>query len=440
MAELRPFEGLRYTPPTADRMADVVAPPYDVISLQHQAELYRRHPHNVIRLELGRQGPDDDERNNPHTRAAGTFKSWQAEGILAADRPPALYLTEVVFDSGSRRYTRYGLIGMVRLEPFDRGIVLPHERTFSAVKSERLSLMKACHANFSPIFALFPDRGGLFDTLGHLAETRTPDQKFETVDGQRHRLWKLASPAVHARVAEALAGVPLFIADGHHRYETALAYRDWVAERTSGFSSEHPANFVMMSVSSMADPGVVILPAHRLLSKLEDVDSRKFVRRAEPFFTVQFFDTVDDRLAPEFKAALQQRGEGCHRLGVVFAADRVPMLLTLKAGVMAARYADELPPALQALDVSVATRLVLMDLLGLDARGLDDHSRIGYTSDLDDAWDAARGGRCDMALMLNATPIAQVRTVAEAGLIMPRKSTYFYPKVISGQVFNPLTA
>jgi uncharacterized protein (DUF1015 family) len=440
MAELRPFEGLRYTRPTADRMADVVAPPYDVISARQQASLHRRHPHNVVRLELGLAGTLDNPRDNPHTRAAAAFHAWQSEGILAADRPAALYLTEVDFEKGHRRHTRYGLIGRVRLEPFERGIVLPHERTFSAVKSERLGLMKACHANFSPIFALFPDRGGLFDTLCHLADTRPPDQDFHAADGQRHRLWKLSAQAVCRRVAEDLSGVPLFIADGHHRYETALAYRDALAERTPGFSPEHPANFVMMSLSSMADPGVVILPAHRLLHGLSDLQPEAFIRRAEAFFELRRFEAGPGRLPTAFAAALQGEPDGRHRLGVVLAADRTPWLLTLKPGVMAVRYGDEMAPALQALDVSVATRLVLRDLIGFSPQDLDDHERIDYASGLDEAYAAVCSGGCDLALMLNPTPIGQVRKVAEAGLIMPRKSTYFYPKVISGQVFYRLSA
>ncbi len=439
MAECRPFEGLRYTLPAAERMSDLVAPPYDVISAQHQAELYRRHPFNVIRLELGLAGPDDSETDNPHSRAASTFRSWQAEGVLAADPSPAFYLTEVTFDSEGLRHTRYGLIGRVRLEPFSRGIVLPHEKTFSAVKTERLGLMKACGANFSPVFALFPDRGGLFDALVHLAQTRDPDQDFDTDDGHHHRLWKLSSPAVHRRVAEDLAPLSLFIADGHHRYETALAYRDWVAEHTPGFSSEHPANFVMMSLSSMADPGVVILPTHRLVKRFGDIEPDAFLRRAEAFFDLRPFAASQNRLPEDFVAALKDRGDGCQRFGIAFGADRRLWLFTLKPAAMA-RYGDELPPPLQALDVSVATRLILMELAGLEARDLDDLSCITYTSRLDEAFDAACSGGCAMALMLNPTPIEQVRTVAEAGLIMPRKSTYFYPKVINGQVFNPLTA
>ena len=294
MAEFRPFQGIRYN---ADVIADhsqVVAPPYDVISPAERDAFHDRHPSNVIRLILGQPHPGDDALNNVHTRAARFFRKWMAEQVLLRDERPGFYLTSVSFELEGRSITRHGITGMVRLEPFDKGIVLPHERTFSKVKSERLQLMKACHANLCPIFGLYSDAGGTCAKLRAMAADTAPDIKL-TDDGRLvHRLWRLTDAQVVDEVTQSLKERKVYIADGHHRYETALNYREWIKAQDPGFTPDHPCNYVMMSLVSMEDPGLVILPAHRLLLDVPARAVARFFESSPQYFDCQTLPVQED--------------------------------------------------------------------------------------------------------------------------------------------------
>ena len=257
MAEIHPFRGILYNPEMIEDMADVTAPPYDVISPRQQEAYYRRHANNVIRLILGKSHPGDAGPSDIHARAAGYFRQWMESKLLVRDETPAFYFTSVTFSLGGQPATRYGIIGCVRLEPFEKGVVLPHERTFSKVKSERLQLMQACHTNFSPIFGLYTDGNGMLEQLIMVSKAQAPDMDFTDDQGLIHKLWRIVDMQMQAHVTAAIKDQCIFIADGHHRYETALNYRNWVKENTPGFDENHPANFVMMSLSSMKDPGMV---------------------------------------------------------------------------------------------------------------------------------------------------------------------------------------
>ncbi len=441
MAHVAPFRGIRYNPSRIADLAEVTTPPYDVISEAEQEAFHERHPRNVIRLILNRSAEGDTPEENPHTRAARCFRDWLDTGVLVRDPAPALYLTRVDFPMGGTVVRRYGLIASVRLEPFHRGIILPHERTFSKVKSERLDLMKQCHANFSPIFSTFPDAEGLMDRLRRSVHGVAPSAEFTDADGHRHLLWPLTDPDLHQVTRRAMADRKIYIADGHHRYETALAYRDWVADRTPNFTADHPANHVMMYLCAMQDPGLVILPAHRMLESVPDQRRRALLDGAAPFFDITAV-SLNGNGAPAAARTctrmLDQARDRDHAIGV-FIKDRPEFwVISLKPGVMEERYARRLPPPLRSLDVTVLTQLVLSDLLSVEQERLDDNRWITYTSRAEAAVERVLSGGCDMAFLLNPTRMEQVREIAENGLIMPRKSTYFYPKVVTGQVLKAL--
>jgi uncharacterized protein (DUF1015 family) len=300
--------------------------------------------------------------------------------------------------------------------------------------------MKSCHTNFSPIFSLYSDQRGILDTLKESALTSPPDMDFTDKKGHRHKLWRITDPAVHAYVTVAMKGKSLFIADGHHRYETALNYRAWAADNIPGFSEEHPANYVMMYLSSMEDPGVVILPAHRLLKGIQEDLTDRFIHQAENYFdivVIPFGGNGDGSARSEFISRLKS-DTSKHVIGVSMKNTRHLYLLTLKPGVMNRMFRDELPDSLRDIDVTVLTRLIFMEILGFDQTRLDNEKLIGYSSIADEAIDAAVSGKYDMTFILNPTRIDQVRNIAQAKLLMPRKATYFYPKVIVGQVINEL--
>lgn len=440
MAEILPFRGIRYNKEKIRDLSEVVTPPYDVISEEQQEAYYQRHPNNVIRLDKARATPGDTDTDNPYTRAAADFRQWLEQGVLIRDETPGFYLTSVEFTVNGELITRYGLIGAVRLEPFESGIILPHEETFSKVKSERLELMKACRANFSHIFSVYSDRNNILATLRAEAEKRQPEAAFTDDSGHFHRMWKISDPEICGQVTATLKERRLFIADGHHRYETALNYRDWVRQNTPDFDENHPANFIMMYLCAVEDQGLIILPTHRLLPEVPKSAGQKLIDDARAYFDIETFAHEPDR-----QAAARQLNQSMHRhrsdhiVGVAIKDDPAYYAMVLKPGVMEDLFGDEIPDELQGLDVTTLTRLILMKLMGFDKKSLDDHSLIGYSSSETEALDMVAEGQYDMAFILNPPTNEQVRKIAEAGLTMPRKTTFYYPKAITGQVMNKLS-
>jgi uncharacterized protein (DUF1015 family) len=443
MAKIVPFRGIVYNPERVENLASVATPPYDVITPREQLAFYERHPWNIIRLILGKTFEKDTPQDNRHTRSADFFNVWLSEGVLVQDPAPAFYLTSIDFFVQSRKITRWGVISLVALESFDKGVVLPHEKTFSRVKSERLELMKSCHANYSPIFSLYSDAKQLvLNTLRQSCSELTPDMKFIDTNGHLHQLWRVTDAAVHQRISGFMNDKSIFIADGHHRYETALNYRQWVADRTPGFSPEHHANFIMMYLCGMEDPGLVILPAHRMVKAISPVKMDAFMTAAKACFDVSRVSPVPESgtlSEAENWDRILSAGSPFTRIGVVIRNHPQGYLFSLKPGVMQRMFGSEMSARMLELDVTVLTRLILMELLGLNHSQLDDESIMSYSSRTEVAMDAVRTGECDAAFLLNPTRIDQVKRIAEAGEIMPRKSTYFYPKVITGQVLNRLT-
>jgi uncharacterized protein (DUF1015 family) len=441
MAEIIPFRGILYNPSKIDNMANVVAPPFDIISEQEQLEYHESHPNNIIRLTLGKTYENDTSTNNRYTRASDCFNKWLSENILEQDEKSAFYLTAHEFPFENKPITRYGLITLVGLEPFEKGIVLPHEKTFSKVRSQRLELIKECKANLSAIFSLYSDKKNqILNTLKDAISNKTPDLDFTDYNSHKHRLWRITDKAVRQYIAEALKDKTIFIADGHHRYETALNYREWLSTNDPNFNSSHPANYVMMYLCSMEDPGLIILPAHRMFNKVPASLRETFISKAAEYFDITVYpykgngnEEARDELIAALKSNTSKNSVG------IFMKDCPELyLLVLKPGVMEKMFGDELPEALRNIDVTVLTRLILMELLGFDQARLDNEKLIAYSSIAEDAVDAIAAGRHDITFILNSTKIQQVRNIAEAGLIMPRKATYFFPKVITGQAINKL--
>jgi uncharacterized protein (DUF1015 family) len=440
MAEVIPFRGIFYNPRKIDDLADVVAPPFDVISEQEQIQFHERHPQNIIRLTLGKITENDTPTDNRYTRAAECLNRWFSDDIILLDEKPAFYLTSTEFSFEGNRVTRYGLIALIRLEPFEKGIVLPHEKTFSKVKSERLELMKACHTNFSPIFSLFSDEENrIGKKLMHVAHNKSADIVFTDKTEQKHRLWRITDNSDHQFISDALKDKKIFIADGHHRYETALNYRDWLSTHASNFNGNHPANYVMMYLCGMEDPGLVVLPAHRMLNEVPVQKRETLIQNAKKYFdiiTLPYNDESKENLS-QFISILKSN-DSKHCIGVCMKDCPELHLFILKPGVMEKMFGDELPEVIRNIDVTVLTRLIFMELLGFDQARLDNEQLIAYSSIAEDAVHAVSSGRHDIAFILNPTKIQQVRDIANAGLIMPRKATYFFPKVITGQVMNSL--
>lgn len=441
MAVIIPFRGTFYNPQKIQNIGDVVAPPFDIISEEGQEYFHNRHPQNMIRLTLGRTAETDTTTDNRYTRSAGYLDKWLSKNIFVQDEIPALYLTAHKFSHENKPVTRYGLIALVGLEPFEKGVVLPHEKTFSKVKAERLELIKACNANLSPIFSLYADQDNqILNVLLEAIADKPPEMSFLDYNDHEHRLWRITDQAVHRYVADAMQAKRIFIADGHHRYGTALNYKNWLANNDPGFNDRHPANYVMMYLCSMEDSGVVILPAHRMLNEVPAAARASLIQKSAQYFdviTIPYKGDNREKARADFLAMLKSNAsKNC--LGIFMKDDPDLYLLTLKPHVMEQMFGNELVESLRNIDVTVLTRLLFMEILGFDQARLDNETLIAYSSIAEDAIDAVEAGKHDITFILNPTTIQQVRRIAEEGLIMPRKATYFYPKVITGQVINQL--
>ncbi|MBU1055360.1 MAG: DUF1015 domain-containing protein [Proteobacteria bacterium] len=440
MANVIPFSGILYNPEKIGDLADVTTPPYDVISKEEQINFHNKHPQNIIRLILGTETKEDNEENSRYTRAAAFFNNWLLEETLITDKSPAYYLTAVDFMVEGKMFRRFGLTALVGLEPFEKGIILPHEKTYSKTKSERLKLMKACHANFSPIFSLYSGKIDALNIIEKKASESSADFDFTDGKGHRQRLWKITDANIQESITSAFNDKILYIADGHHRYETALNYKEWVSKNNPEFSPTHPANFIMMFICSMEDPGMIILPAHRLLSGVDAKTLSGFVQKASEYFDITTIatDTNDiEKAKDQFISSLRSE-EPKNKIGVLLKSSNDFYILSTKTGIMKKLFGDELSESLMDLDVTVLTRLILTEVLGFDQTGLDNENLISYSSSDKEAMEKTISGKYDIAFILNPTKIEQVQRIAGEGLIMPRKSTYFYPKVITGQVLNKL--
>jgi uncharacterized protein (DUF1015 family) len=433
MAEIRAFRAHRYDLGRVGALSDVIAPPYDVIDPALQDALYQRSPHNVVRLILNREQPTDGERDNRYSRAAGHLREWLAEGILKQDSARALYVYHQDFEAEGRRYTRKGFMARVRLEPFGQGRIYAHEETMSGPKADRLKLFHATGMNLSQIFGLFPDEQGLVQKQLDQAVGRALPLEATDHLGVVSRLWPVTDQHTISAVTGALGPKPVFIADGHHRYETALRYRD--EKRAAGEvpDDEAAANFVLMMLVSMSDPGLVILPTHRLVSGLPALTAAQLRQALEQHFQVE---TVGqgDAAARETWERIEMDG-GQELLGFCTGADGTWQTARFQSPALMAELAKEHSAAWQGLGVSILHVAVLGKLL---AGQFSAQPQCKYVHLLREVTEAVAKRECQLAVLVPPAGMSHVEEIAGNLEKMPPKSTYFYPKLLSGLVFNSL--
>jgi uncharacterized protein (DUF1015 family) len=428
VAEVRPFRGLRYVPDRAGDLSDVVCPPYDVIPPDEAIRLRAASPYNAVRLELPEGTPDETAPDSRYAAAARTLREWRAQGVLADEPRPALYLVEERFDWEGRQHRRRGVLAAVRLVDWSKRVVLPHEHTLSGPKADRLALLRACAANFSPVFLLHASQPESQARLWSASEHARP-MTVSPEPGYELRLWPTAGGT--DAWCDALAAESLYVADGHHRFETALRYRDERRAMAGGNATGAAYDYVLSYLVPMDDPGLLVLPTHRCLPVDSYDDGRLEALLAERF------DSEPHLLRGNEPAALQPllqelARRGAERSAFVLYQRGVARLLTLSPG--AERWLpDGRAPAWRALDVARLESLLLEPLLGSTAP-----ERLIYTRSPLDAIAAVDAGDAAAAVLLNPTPPAQIAAVAEAAERMPQKSTYFYPKLPTGLVFHTL--
>ena len=435
MARLRPFQGVLYDPHRVD-LSQVVAPPYDVISPADQKRYYRQDPHNVVRLIAGEVRPSDTPQDNKYTRAAAFFHEWLADGILRREASPRLYVYRHQFldpvSRGSR--SRLGIMGVIELEPFGPG-VMPHEQTHARAKADRLSLTRAVMANLSPVFALYDDPGSAVGRIIAPAIADPPRMSITGEEGDHHTIWSLEGDQRLAELAEVFNATSLYVADGHHRYETALNFRNYQRQQHPEAPADAAFNYVLMLLVDVRDPGLAILPTHRALHDLDRFDAGELLGALSARHRLTARDSQAALLAA------MQDPTPPHRIGISVS----PSPAGGGGSGWGHFYTVDINPSSTAdpvsrLDVSVLHREILERELGLQQAEVEQERYLSYSRDVDLVLNHVETRAAQAAFLLRPPAVRDVVEVARAGQVMPQKSTYFYPKPASGIVFNPLDA
>ncbi|MDH3348509.1 MAG: DUF1015 domain-containing protein [Desulfobulbaceae bacterium] len=449
MAIIASFRGVRFNPEKINNLEEVVTPPYDVISEQDGEAFLQKNQYNMIQLDLRNNSQTGEGSNERYAEAARRFAAWQDEGILIREDVPSIYLyyTEYKHPSG-RRLIRKGLVSLVGLAEFSEGIVKPHEKTFDGVVAERLELMETCQAQFSKIFSIYSDPTN--SIISMLEEAREPDALCSTSDhmGNTHTLWRVSNQEVLSKVSEMFSEKSLYIADGHHRYTTALHCRRRALEKNPDLPADSPYRHIMMYLCPIEDEGLSILPTHRLVNFPEKISGDEFVAKMNSAFKVEEL-TGGSRevLTGEVLARMNESSMNNPEqisLGLYLPGeDRCFLLTLLEDGFRGDQFSSN-AEVLQQLDVVVLSDLVIKEILALDSKRCIDEKIVSYSSDPDEALDiavkmsVAEEKSTPVLFLLNPTRAAQVMEVADQDNIMPHKSTYFYPKIVTGLLINKL--
>lgn len=418
-----PFRGLRYNPEKVGDIADVIAPPYDVIKPEERLALEAQHPANIIRLILSQPLNGDTKNANQYTRAAALLNQWISDRTFVRDSTSCYYIYDQEFNApDGKSYTRRALIALGKLEPFnvprDRRVILPHEKTHAGPKADRLNLMRQCHANLSPIFLLYSDTAGNIEqAMKCFTDANPPLIQTGEIFGSTHRLWRLDDAQRNREIQSHFSSKPLLIADGHHRYETALAFQGEM--RANGHQAAG-YDYMMMNLVRMESPGLAVLAIHRLLHNISTERIAHAVAKLPEVFDLQKIDTLANLM--QKLSALKGKSPA---IGMYTGADNYRLLVPRLAANAT---------AYEKLDVTLVQNTLIRELFQIET--MADH--ISYTAYADDAVVHVKGGEGRIALLMNPTPVAQVLEVAMAGLTMPQKSTYFYPKMATGFMLNLL--
>lgn len=430
MAEVQPFQAWRYDVGQVGDLTDVVAPPYDVIDEKFQEDLYKKHPCNCVRLILNRDEPDDSGVEDRYARARKFLKQWQQEGVLIQEHDNALYVYHQEFEWEGTTYCRKGFLGRLRLEELGEGKVFPHEQTMPGPKKDRLALLNACQTNLSPIFGLYPDEeNAVMAPLDQAILTLTPLVATDHL-GVVHKMWPVTDEAVISQVQATIAEKPIFIADGHHRYETACNYRR-EREAAGELTDSSAANYVLMTFVGMEDPGLAILPTHRLISGLPELSSDDVRSALGNHFSIEEVDSAEAAWeALEMDGAQELFGIGTPADGkwlLARATDTSPM------NDLAPDQSDDW----RGLGVSLLHRMIVDHLIVGANEGAE--PKFKFVHLMDEVTEAMAAKSCQLAVLVNPAGMDHVQSISAELERMPPKSTFFYPKLLSGLVFNPLT-
>lgn len=436
MAKVVPFKGLRYNTERFANLDDVTAPPYDIISDEEQRELYTKNEHNIIRIDYGMEFDTDTDENNRYKRAGDTLRRWIDEEVLVREQASAIYIYEQIFslNDGKPAHSLKGFISLVELREFVDNVILPHEETISKAKEDRFKLMCETGANTSPIYSLYLDDEEKIARLIEENSDRDPDVSFVTNNEIKQNLWVVTDQDVISTISALFENKKLFIADGHHRYETALKYRKMRHDSDRTEIGTEDYDYIMMMLVSMSNSGLFVFPTHRLVKNLEKFDETMLIgfltedfSASKIYFTEgDYASIITDRLANTVD----------EKLFALYTGGNYYYLLKLKNFDAADAAGDGMSEALRRLDVTVLHKLILERYLGIDMENMKNQKNLAYMREASDAVAAVRSGEYQCAFLINPTKISEIKEVALANEKMPQKSTYFWPKLTTGLVIN----
>lgn len=445
MAIILPFKGFRYNPEKINDISKVITPPYDIISEEERDGYYQLDPNNIIRLILGKDFPGDDQSNNKYTRSAEFFDTWRKEEILIQEAEPAIYVYAQEFTLSGKKYVRRGFISLVKLEDFQTGQIYPHEHTLAKPKEDRMNLMKACNANFSQVFTFFEDECSKISNLlykvyeGATGTGLRPDVDFTDTFGVKNLLWVINDSTIIKEISSQMKNRALFIADGHHRYETALFYRDLIRDKegTSKSNGNIPSDYVMMMCVSMEDSGLQILPTHRLARNIKDFNPEKIRKSLNEIFEIS--DMGDDCST---EILMQKLGEDAHKHKLAMymgEGEKKFYILTLRDEKLLDQILTGEYTEWRSIDTGILHGVIFDRILGIQAKNISKSESVKYVQGVEDSVASVNEGKYQIAFFLNPTKIGQIRDIAVKRHKMPPKATYFYPKLMTGMVIRHIS-
>lgn len=442
--EVRPFRALHYDPDKIENIGLCLAQPYDVISGEQQDGYYEQHPHNVIRLILNKEQPGDSETDNPYTRAKSTLEQWKMEGVIRETKRPSFWVYEQAFDIpeiGSKKVK--GFIGLVRLQDYDERKILPHEKIMTKPLEDRVHLMQTTSTQFEYIWSIYRDKAYVTDNILDKTEKQRPIIDFyEESTLVHHRMWRLLDPAQCRIISRTMEHLKIYIADGHHRYQAMLNIRDEMRQKFPDAGPDAPWEFIMMFLVNSEHEGLTVLPTHRTLYNLQFANlSDLHLSILEHFHlkSYSFNGSNDGEVRKRWLRDLRDAEPGVHKFGALITKLNRYFLITLKDSEAYEEMVDLANSSeWKLLDVNILNTLILRRIVGLTEEQLSAQTNVAYTKDLEAALDSVRGGTMQVSLILNATRLQDIITIAENNERMPRKSTHFYPKPLSGLVFFPM--
>ena len=442
MAVVAPFKGMTYNIDKIPNIANIVCPPYDIISDSDQDIYYNKDPYNIVRLILGKRKTGDSDWDNRYTRAADLLNRWESEEVLVRHTYPSIYLTSIDYVSPDTfdTKTRWGLIALIRIEEDDSSVILPHERTFSYHREDRLRLMRACNAQFSPVFGLYEDEDNVIGRICAAITDSPPRISFRDMDGYYYKMWEITTDSIIRDIVAKMSSKSIIIADGHHRYESARNFRNSMRARYGKHQLDRVYEYVMMYLTDITDRGLTILPYHRLFKFSRDVNLNTFLSSAKKWFEVSTFPfsgQTRKAVTRSFLDTLKKYGQNTNVIGFYHSGNDNYYTLSLKSKARK-EIGDDVHPSIKKLDVLVLSRLIFQRILGIKRDDLDNEKIIQYESNTNVALSSVHSGNYQMVFLVNPTKIEQIMEITGDSLIMPRKSTYFHPKVLSGLVFNKI--